>query len=659
MYLSSFSLRRAAFVLAALACGAAGARAQVTTAVYVDAAGGDDARDGLTPGTAWKSLAKVNAQTFGPGARLRFKAGERWAGRLRPLGSGSEGVPIVIERYGDGARPAIDGDGGAASAAVMLFNQSWWTIQDLEVTNYQASASPHPTDADSTRFAKRGIYVRAHDVGRVRGITVRNTEVHRVNSPLDDDTNSNSRYYGGIYFEVTGSTTPTYFDGVLVENNHVHDLDRTGISTNSSWDDRNLTSRTGEILETGTPDNWTPSLNFVMRGNLIERIGGNGAIIRTARAPLIEGNRVLYAGRYISGNGMFCFNTDAALFQFNEVAYTVFNAAGQTPLNARNDTDAGGIDSDFRTKRTVIQFNYLHHNGDGAVVATGGENRAGQAASLTRFNDSTVVRYNVMERNNRVGIHLSGRLTNLVFHNNTVYTDASNANVNLVDYTAWGSGADAWPRGDRYYNNVFVHGGTSPDYVLGSARNVDFERNLYAGALSATEPASDSSEVRGDPRFADVSGGPDGFKVLAGSPAIGAGTRPASFAAFGGARRDYYGNAIPASGPVDLGAHQFSGPVANEAEPNVAGAPLSLAPNPARGRAVAWFHATRAGTATVAVYDALGRRVAFEERAVRPGGDEAVALDLSGLASGVYVVRVSGAGARAETRALVVSGGGR
>src|SRR5690606_17175549 len=62
---------------------------------HVDADTGNDNNDGLTPVTAWKSLTKVNATTFLPGAKILFKAGGIWGGQLWPKGSGINGSPIV------------------------------------------------------------------------------------------------------------------------------------------------------------------------------------------------------------------------------------------------------------------------------------------------------------------------------------------------------------------------------------------------------------------------------------------------------------------------------------------------------------------------------------------------------------------------------------
>lgn len=76
---------------------------------FVDATGGSDAANGLTTGTAWQTVAKVNASSFSAGDSIAFKRGERWREALTVPSSGSSGNPIVIGAYDTGADPIISG----------------------------------------------------------------------------------------------------------------------------------------------------------------------------------------------------------------------------------------------------------------------------------------------------------------------------------------------------------------------------------------------------------------------------------------------------------------------------------------------------------------------------------------------------------------------
>jgi len=76
---------------------------------YVDASGGSDANDGMSPASAWRTLGRVNAGAFAPGDSVLFKRGEAWRGALKFPSSGSPSAPITIGAYGVGERPILKG----------------------------------------------------------------------------------------------------------------------------------------------------------------------------------------------------------------------------------------------------------------------------------------------------------------------------------------------------------------------------------------------------------------------------------------------------------------------------------------------------------------------------------------------------------------------
>ena len=73
----------------------------------------------------------MNRTTFQPGDRILLKAGSVWNGeRFAPLGSGAEGAQITIDKYGDGNKPVLNGN-GAVNECVYLNNQEYWDIRNL------------------------------------------------------------------------------------------------------------------------------------------------------------------------------------------------------------------------------------------------------------------------------------------------------------------------------------------------------------------------------------------------------------------------------------------------------------------------------------------------------------------------------------------------
>jgi hypothetical protein len=75
---------------------------------YVDDAAGDDARDGLTPQSAWRSLDCVNRASLRPGDRVLFRRGGVWRGQLVPH-SGDAAGAITYGAYGEGPKPLLLG----------------------------------------------------------------------------------------------------------------------------------------------------------------------------------------------------------------------------------------------------------------------------------------------------------------------------------------------------------------------------------------------------------------------------------------------------------------------------------------------------------------------------------------------------------------------
>ena len=98
---------------------------------FVDFTGGNDSNNGRSPGTAWKTVAKVNAATFHPGAVILFKRGETWdisaAAALTVPRSN-----LTFAAYGTGANPIIDG--GDAVNCIVTSSVSDITFRDMHVT---------------------------------------------------------------------------------------------------------------------------------------------------------------------------------------------------------------------------------------------------------------------------------------------------------------------------------------------------------------------------------------------------------------------------------------------------------------------------------------------------------------------------------------------
>lgn len=78
---------------------------------YYIAANGNDANNGISQSTPWRSINKLNAyfSNLRPGDKVLFKRGDTFYGSITINKSGSAGAPITIGAYGSGEKPVITG----------------------------------------------------------------------------------------------------------------------------------------------------------------------------------------------------------------------------------------------------------------------------------------------------------------------------------------------------------------------------------------------------------------------------------------------------------------------------------------------------------------------------------------------------------------------
>ncbi|MFC3799328.1 family 16 glycoside hydrolase [Cohnella sp. GCM10012308] len=478
------------------------------TTYYVDSVGGSDSNSGLSDSSAWQSLAKVNATTFQPGDVILFKAGSVWSGQLHPLGSGTSGAPIVIDKYGSGGRPIINGN-GLIGGTVYFYNQQYWEINNLEVTN---SAT-----AEGDRY---GIKVEAHDVGTYNHFYIQNNYVHDVKG-----TNSDAlKATGGILVLVTGTAVRSKWNDVRIDGNTVERVDRTGINNASSWGNND------------NAGNFEPFTNLVISNNTLNDIGGDGIVMRSSINGLIQYNVVNAAHNRDTHYdvAIWAINSTNPVMQYNE-AY-----------NTKTTNDGHGFDCDFNLTGCTVQYNYSHDNEGGFLLIMG--------VGAIR-NDNMVVRYNISQNDRTRTFQFSDSYTplNAGIYNNTIYV-GSGLTTNIVTGLAGSNPLS-------FKNNIVYNLGSGGYAVKG---NDVYDYNIFYGNHPTSEP-SDPHKLTSDPLLVTPgSGGTgrntvDGYKLVAGSPAIGSGVLIGSN---GG--KDYWGNAVSSTGAPNRGAYNGAGiPVSN------------------------------------------------------------------------------------------------
>lgn len=98
-------MRKSFFVLSLLAA------ISLHATVYYVSPTGNDAANGTSTSTPWRTIARVNQATFGfqPGDKVYFQRGGTWRGELIMGSSGTASQPITVGAYGTGALPIIKG----------------------------------------------------------------------------------------------------------------------------------------------------------------------------------------------------------------------------------------------------------------------------------------------------------------------------------------------------------------------------------------------------------------------------------------------------------------------------------------------------------------------------------------------------------------------
>jgi hypothetical protein len=82
----------------------------ISGTTYYVSPSGSDANAGTSPGQAWRTVGRVNAQVLRPGDGVLFEGGYSYGDSdLEPASSGSAGHPIVFGSYGQGDAVLVQG----------------------------------------------------------------------------------------------------------------------------------------------------------------------------------------------------------------------------------------------------------------------------------------------------------------------------------------------------------------------------------------------------------------------------------------------------------------------------------------------------------------------------------------------------------------------
>jgi hypothetical protein len=505
-------------VLLCLNCGAASA-----AGFYVDSGKGSDANTGRGPEAPWRTLGALNRIVFKPGDRILLAAGSNFTGQLAPRGSGNRNAPITIDVYGGNRKARIDAQ-GQVEAALLLRNVEHWKVSNLELTNEDPASGKR----------RYGVLIQAENCGTLHDIHLKDLYIHDVRGSLK----KNDREEGfGILWENWGDKTQSRFDGLMIEDCRLLRCDRSGIGGWSGHQDRR-------------PGYWFPSLNLVIRRNVLEDIGGDCIKPEGCDGALIEHNRVDRGRQRCkdAAAGIWPWASDNTVIQYNEVS------------GIKGTFDGQAFDSDDNCRNTLFQFNYSHDNEGGfmLICSVGKRLKDGQPTYIGLEN--TTIRYNISQNDGSGGtppyerrpriIHIAGPARNSWIYNNVFFTP-KNISTYFIHNTAY----EGWAEDVHLLNNILIAEGELK-YDLGSNTRFDFRKNAFWG--NHVSPPADPEAITADLLLVAAGSGGNGldtlkgYRLKAGSPCIG---RAIPIPSNGG--KDFWGNPVRREGPACVGVHEL------------------------------------------------------------------------------------------------------
>ncbi len=490
-----------------------------------------------TQASPWNTLAAVSTTTFSPGDQILFNRGTTCNGILEPLGSGTTSSPIVIDAYGSGPQPIIDG--GMNNAAVQLVGQQGWEINNLEIVGGN----------------KYGIYI----AGSVPNIAYTHFRLTNLNVHGMHFVSAGNHDSAGILIAIGNageSMNDIVLDGVAVHDTQISD---------------------GITVDAGTPFN-SPSLlgnNVTIQNSTVYNIYGLGMTLFAVSNGLMQNNVVHNTGQCPPNPGC---GSATPVGLMDLYCHTCTMQGNESYSNQDwSPWDGGDFDIDVWNTSNIVQYNYGHDSIGYCVSIFTGDNVV---------SSNNIIRYNVCSNDaqlvnspdpgeifmNSAADGISGTFDGVQIYNNTFYWNPATPGPAFDTVLASFSGANPnFFKDNIIYSTVPYLTQTTSDFALdsniywtvGAAPDWNIDGTDYTD-LASYQSASgqDTHSTYTDPMlktpaYHTVGRPASAFTLMPGSPAIGAGANVCSgITGCSMGSQDFWGNPLPSGSSYNIGAWQ-------------------------------------------------------------------------------------------------------
>ncbi|MEN8118243.1 MAG: right-handed parallel beta-helix repeat-containing protein [Bacteroidota bacterium] len=487
-------MRQILIILILVVLGIACSKTDTTEQVfYVNNITGSDSNDGLSPGSAWKSLEKASNNIYTKGEQLLLCKGCTFIGKLELKAEGSKEKPVIVSSYDsdnpDAALPVIDASGFIAGIHIK-------NSHNIEVSNIEITADAGTPVDEKAKTVRYGVLIEADQPGIQPNITLVNLNIHDIfatEGVKKDGQNLTSNLGYGI--SVAMKNKNARIRKLKIEDCSIEKTGHTGIRISGFGNNTGST-----YLEDVTIVN-----------NRLSHIGGPGMVPARCENVVVRGNVVDHSGSSIDprmharGSGIWPWTCNNVLIEKNKF------------MHARGKADSCGAHIDFNCNNVVVQYNLSMDNAGGFVEILGNDHNC-----CYRYNISINDGFREKGEN---GAHQEGKVLwtsgyvgsgnkkhgpyNSYIYNNTVFVKEDIRSCFSFTRTT---------EGILIANNIFYIMGETAD-VSGDQdtqvednslmiKNAIFKNNLFqkTDILPSSLIIKDTEPLTGDPMFASAGG---------------------------------------------------------------------------------------------------------------------------------------------------------